>query len=92
MLPAVDGMPLELVLYVSALSNKLGHPDLYVTSPETEEVNIIENLKELVRNVRLDEKELLRELNTKSTNVLCQLVKDFFNDNGEKLLNAQRYS
>jgi len=89
LLPAVDGMPMELVLYVSALSNKLGHPDLYVTSPETEEVQIIETTKEAVRNIRLDETELLAELNTKSTNVLCQLVKDFFNDNEEKLFDAQ---
>ena len=38
----VDGVPTELTLYVSALAGKLGHPDLYVTSPETEEVLEIE--------------------------------------------------
>jgi hypothetical protein len=87
-LPAVDGMPAELVLYISALSNKLGHHDLYVTSPETEEVEIIEEMKKMVRNVEKDENQLFRELNTKTTNVLCQLVKDFFHDN-EKLINGQ---
>lgn len=88
-LPAVDGVPVELVLYISALSNKLGHHDLYVTSPETEEVLIIDQMKQIVRNLERDETELFRELNMKTTNVLCQLVKDFFNDNSEKLLNAQ---
>ena len=90
MLPAVDGMPTELVLYVSALANKLGHPDLYVTSPETEEVQLIDTIKGNIRNLRSDENAMLAELNAQSTNVLCQLVKDFFHDNEEKIFEAQR--
>merc|ERR1712142_7270 len=89
MLPAVDGMPTELVLFVSALTNKLGHPDLYVTSPETEEVQLIDTIKGNIRNLRSDENAMLAELNAQSTNVLCQLVKDFFHDNEEKIFKAQ---
>ena len=71
----VDGVPTELTLYVSALAGKLGHPDLYVTSPETEEVLEIEEMKKMVREMKTDEDTMLSELDKKSTNVLCQLVK-----------------
>jgi hypothetical protein len=90
LLPAVDGIPVELVLYVSALQDKLDFHDLYVTSPETEEVILIENLKETVRKIEFNEDEMLEQLNSQTTNVLCQLVKDFFNDNEQKIINAQR--
>lgn len=89
LLPAVDGIPVELVLYVSALQDKLDFHDLYVTSPETEEVILIENLKETVRKIEFNEDEMLEQLNSQTTNVLCQLVKDFFNDNEQKIINAQ---
>ena len=72
---AVDGVPTELTLYVSALADKLGHPDLYVTSPETEEVVEIEEMKKMVREMKNDERTMLSQLDSKSTNVLCQLVK-----------------
>lgn len=86
-----ETVPTELVFYVSALANKLNHHDLYVTSPETEEVEVIDNIKKLLRNGEYDDDEMLDHLWTQSTNVLCQLMKDFFADSKVKIFEAERF-
>lgn len=86
-----ETVPTELVFYVSALANKLNHHDLYVTSPETEEIEVIDNIKKLLRNGEYDDDEMLEHLWMQSTNVLCQLMKDFFADSKFKIFEAERY-
>lgn len=89
MVKAPETVPTELVFYVSALANKLNHHDLYVTSPETEEVEVIDNIKKLLRNGEYDDEEMLDHLWMQSTNVLCQLMKDFFDDSKVKIFEAE---
>ena len=73
------------------MANKLNHHDLYVTSPETEEVEVIDNIKKLLRNGEYDDEEMLDHLWMQSTNVLCQLMKDFFDDSKVKIFEAERF-
>ena len=73
------------------MANKLNHHDLYVTSPETEEVEVIDNIKKLLRNGEYDDEEMLDHLWMQSTNVLCQLMKDFFADSKVKIFEAERF-
>jgi len=88
MVTASELIPTELVLYISALQDKLDHPDLYIKTPDTDELGTIESIKKRLRNGNFNESEevMLRELGDESTTVLCQLVKDYFIDSGSALL------
>jgi len=86
MLQASEFIPSELVLYVSALQNKLDHPDLYIKTPDTDDLGTIDTIKKCIRNDQYKGDNILEELDQQSTTVLCQLVKDFFIDNADKIL------
>ena len=68
------------------LKNKLDHPDLYVKTPETDELGTIDNIKKRIRSNQYESDTILHDLNRQSITVMCQLVKDFFLDKKEKLL------
>jgi len=86
MIEASDLIPTELVLYVSALQNKLDHPSLYIKTPDTDELTTIDNIKRTIRSGDYDGDRVLIELDQQSATVLCQLVKEFFLDQADKLL------
>ena len=88
MLQASEFIPSELVLYVSALQvkcqlksvcwafqNKLDHPDLYIKTPDTDDLGTIDTIKKCIRNDQYKGDNILEELDQQSTTVLCQLVK-----------------
>ena len=75
----------KIVEYV--IQDKLDHPDLYIKTPDTDELGTIDSLKKRIRKGDYESSEvMLRELSDESTTVLCQLVKDFFIDSGAALL------
>merc|ERR1712106_901413 len=44
MVKASELIPTELVLYISALQDKLDHPDLYIKTPDTDELGTIDSV------------------------------------------------
>ena len=59
---------------------------MYVKTPDTEDLGTIGNAKRCIRNNEYEADTILDDLDQQSTTVLCQLVKDFFIDNKDKLL------
>ena len=59
---------------------------MYVKTPDTEDLGTISNAKRCIRNSEYEADTILDDLDQQSTTVLCQLVKDFFIDNKDKLL------
>jgi len=88
LMTASEAIPTEIVLYISALQDKLDHHDLYIKTPDTEDLDLIESIKRSIRSGAYDERTVLDELNGKSTTVICQLVKDFFFEKEDKILDG----
>merc|ERR1712131_403000 len=88
LMTASEAIPTEIVLYISALQDKLDHHELYIKTPDTEDLDLIESIKRSIRSGAYDEKTVLAELASKSTTVICQLVKDYFLEKEDKLLNG----
>lgn len=88
LMTASEAIPTEIVLYISALQDKLDHHELYIKTPDTEDLDLIESIKRSIRSGAYDEKTVLAELASKSTTVICQLVKDFFLEKTDKILNG----
>ena len=59
---------------------------MYVKTPDTDDLGTIGNAKQCIRNNEYEADTILDDLDLQSTTVLCQLVKDFFLDNKDKLL------
>ena len=59
----------------NAFQNKLDHPDLYIKTPDTDDLGTIDTIKKCIRNDQYQGDNILEELDQQSTTVLCQLVK-----------------